>query len=103
MPMLSAHVRISHRLLAFAALIAVMMAAGAQETSLVHDSLTPDLPPVEAQPVEHVEPTRSAESAARAAREAFGGRVLAVHWTGEIYRVKLLRRGEVRIVEIEGE
>lgn len=48
-------------------------------------------------------PQLSAEGAARLAREEYGGRVLAVHWTGQRYRIKLLQRGEIRIVEIEGE
>lgn len=48
-------------------------------------------------------PQLSAEGAAHLAREEYGGRVLAVHWTGYRYRIKLLRRGEIRIVEIEGD
>lgn len=38
--------------------------------------------------------------AAAQARELHGGRVLSVHWTGNGYRVKLLRHGEVRIVRV---
>ena len=38
--------------------------------------------------------------AADRARSQHGGRVLSVRWTGDGYRVKLLRHGEVRIVRI---
>jgi hypothetical protein len=38
--------------------------------------------------------------AAAQARDLHGGRVLSVHWTGNGYRVKLLRHGEVRIVRV---
>lgn len=51
------------------------------------------------------ERTRTAQHVSRAqaaaqARNEHGGRVLSVHWTGDDYRVKLLRHGEVRIVRI---
>lgn len=38
--------------------------------------------------------------AAERARRDHGGRVLSVGWTGSEYRVKLLRKGEVRIVSV---
>lgn len=57
-------------------------------------------------PARSEERSRSARHVSRAqaasqAREAHGGRVLSVHWTGKNYRVKLLRRGEVHIVHID--
>jgi len=41
------------------------------------------------------------EAAKRAQRENGGGRVLSVEQSGDGYRVKLLRDGEVRIVHVQ--
>lgn len=41
------------------------------------------------------------EAARRAQRENGGGRVLSVESSGDGYRVKLLRDGEVRIVHVQ--
>ncbi len=40
------------------------------------------------------------QQAARIARERHGGRVLGVRRSGDIYRVKLLRDGEISIVRV---
>lgn len=41
------------------------------------------------------------EAARRAQRENGGGRVLSVEQSGDGYRVKLLRDGEVRVVHVQ--
>lgn len=47
------------------------------------------------------DPRMSRAEAAQSAREIYGGRILAVRWTGRHYRVKLLRDGEIRFITLQ--
>lgn len=59
----------------------------------------PDIGPEASERTRTAQHVNRAQAAAQA-RDQHGGRVLSVRWTGDDYRVKLLRRGEVRIVRI---
>ena len=87
------------------ALAAALGSAAPAQAGAVH-ALAPEAPVAGWHSLRLAErtPRIGAGEAARLAREAFGGRVLLLRWEGREHRwrVRLLRRGEVFVVFVDG-